>query len=229
MNAAANVWIVDVSSLNEEQIACCETLLSTEEMERSRQFRFRRDQVSYGVAHALLRLALSYCETAIPPTKWIFIIDPNGRPEIDLERGLPVLRFNIAHAAGMVACIVTRDADCGIDVEAIDQCDGHEDIAANVLSVEEIDTFDLTEKSQQAILFCRYWTLKEAYAKAIGLGLSMDFKSISFDLNQRSLRLIGQPDAWQFEQWVPDEKHVVSAAIRTNGPTSPVIHYGFPK
>jgi len=38
-------------------------------------------------------------------------------------------------------------------------------------------------------LLCRYWTLKEAYAKAIGLGMSLAFDEIAFELHDGYGRL----------------------------------------
>ena len=43
--------------------------------------------------------------------------NPYGRPEIQVEQGVPPLRFNLSHTTGLVTCAVTRSADVGVDVE----------------------------------------------------------------------------------------------------------------
>ena len=47
---------------------------------------------------------------------------PNGRLEIDQPSVLPWPRFNISHTTGLVACLVTAENDCGVDIEAVVPC-----------------------------------------------------------------------------------------------------------
>lgn len=43
------------------------------------------------------------------------------------------------------------------------------------------------------------WTLKEAYTKALGLGLGFDFKRIEYDIPHGRVSVDGRPaDGWEF-------------------------------
>src|SRR5262245_43112929 len=113
----ADVWILEHHTLTVADIARCNAAISPAENARMRQFRFEQDRDSYRAAHALARFALSWCETAVPPHAWVFEETSHGRPEIAAGRGFPQLRFNISHTRQLVTCIVTRELDCGVDVE----------------------------------------------------------------------------------------------------------------
>lgn len=55
--------------------------------------------------------------------------------------------------------------------------------------------------SQPEVLrhFFLIWTLKEAYTKALGLGLGFDFKRIEYDVPRDVVRIDGvSPDGWEF-------------------------------
>jgi hypothetical protein len=83
--------------------------------------------------------------------------------------------------------------------------------------------------SERSILFCRYWTLKEAHAKALGLGMSLAFEKIAFELYEGIARLHGHSDEWYFEHWSPTPTHTVAIAIRTREPVHLIRHFGLPE
>jgi 4'-phosphopantetheinyl transferase len=58
-------------------------------------------------------------------------------------------------------------------------------------------------ESEQLKRFFWMWTLKEAYTKALGLGLGFDFKRIEFDVVERIVRVDGKvPEGWRFNKFV---------------------------
>jgi 4'-phosphopantetheinyl transferase len=51
------------------------------------------------------------------------------------------------------------------------------------------------------------WTLKEAYTKALGLGLGFDFKRIDYNIAQNSVSIDGRPaQGWHFLFFVVQEQ-----------------------
>jgi 4'-phosphopantetheinyl transferase len=77
--------------------------------------------------------------------------------------------------------------------------------------------------------FYRFWSLKESYIKAVGVGLGMDLQTLEFtsspivkkeEMTRDAARLavndIAQKN-WTFEQAYLDEEHCVSVAV---GPTT---------
>ena len=50
------------------------------------------------------------------------------------------------------------------------------------------------------------WTLKEAYTKALGLGLGFDFQRVEFDVVNLIVRVDGQiPQGWHFSMFVIED------------------------
>jgi 4'-phosphopantetheinyl transferase len=76
-------------------------------------------------------------------------------------------------------------------------------------------------ESLRSARFFSYWTLKEAYVKARGLGLSLPLEAVSFDIGAEDIAMTVDPSLndhgpdWQFEQWAPTEDHIVAVAIRS--------------
>jgi 4'-phosphopantetheinyl transferase len=68
--------------------------------------------------------------------------------------------------------------------------------------------------------FFEYWTLKEAYVKAIGLGMSMDLSTFTFDIKddgrEVSLRStnVADPGIWAFRLLKPGPNHTLAVAVR---------------
>lgn len=91
----------------------------------------------------------------------------------------PEIFFNISHGGAMAACGLDRNP-LGVDVEEIRPVKPA--IWKRVLTGEErlyLERYSLKKQDRE---FFRIWTLKESYAKAIGLGLALDFTSLSCHL-----------------------------------------------
>jgi 4'-phosphopantetheinyl transferase len=225
---APAIWVVDLCSLAEADAGRCECVLGPAELEQMRRFRFDPDRESYRAAHALARMALSSVEPEIQPRDWVFEYDARGRPEIAHRADLPRLRFNLSHTRGMAACIVTHGIDCGVDVESVERCRGLNHLARTVLAPAELPALTGAPEAEQALLFSRFWTLKEAYSKGLGLGLSLPFERIVFELHEQGARLLNGSGDWSFEQWPPAPGYMVAVALRGVSPGPLVRHLGLP-
>jgi len=159
-------------------------ILSAEERLRHARFVFDRDARDYAAAHGLLRRALSACG-AVAPADWQLHALPNHKPRIVPEQaGEPPLLFSLSHTQGFVACAAARGMEVGIDVESIERSREAHDVARRFFAPKEIAMLDrCTNDREHAVRFLELWTLKEAYVKAIGQGLSvpLDRFSIVFD------------------------------------------------
>ena len=193
-------------------------MLSADERVRADRFHFEKDRRAYLVAHALARLALSARAPETAPADWRFVTDGHGRPEVDPAENRRRLRFNLSHTDGLVACVVTTEIDCGIDVEHAERTGDLAMLCQSVLTPAEQAVVSALAPGHQAEGFFRYWTLKEAYAKALGLGLLLPFTECEFRLDGGAIRLSAAPGSddadWQFEQWVTGERHVIAVALR---------------
>ncbi|HEU5107565.1 MAG TPA: 4'-phosphopantetheinyl transferase superfamily protein, partial [Micromonosporaceae bacterium] len=196
---------------------------------RMRRLRFAADRRCFAVAHGLLRTALSRCVPDVPPRAWRFRVGRYGRPEIGGPAAGAGVRFNLSHTAGLAAVVVAREMDCGVDVETAGRTVDVLRVARGVLAPEELTELLAVAPAGRRSGFLRYWTLKEAYAKARGLGMRLPFDRIRFDLRD-GIRLsvdAGLGDTgtgWQFAQWSPLDGAVLALALRRGaGPDRRVV------
>ena len=151
-------------------------LLAPDEVERHERFRFTADQDLFLVSHALTRSALSYC-SQVSPESWRFVKVDAGRPEISAPTS--GLRFSLTHTRGLAVCAVAHQLDIGVDAEDTARA-APLAVAPRFLARAELARLQAIPADKQARWFFEYWTLKEAYAKAVGFGLSLSFEQIVF-------------------------------------------------
>jgi 4'-phosphopantetheinyl transferase len=191
--------------------------LSSDERARCARFAFARDRRDFAAAHALLRTRLSqYAD--VGPAAWTFGALPGGKPFILSPSGAPTLAFNLSHTHGFVACAIAAGGEVGIDVESVDRATDGRRIAARYFSKAERDWLDACDPRERAIRFIEHWTLKEAYLKAIGRGLSYRLNAFGFAFEgERHIRFSPPPDteasAWTFALFAPSARYRMAAAV----------------
>jgi 4'-phosphopantetheinyl transferase len=153
----------------------------TSESERRAAGRFlepsHREQAL--MTRGLLRLALSH-RMGGPAEDWRFVSSPRGRPRVVLPDGGGSIDFNISHTRGCIVCAISGLARIGIDVEALECADEIRSVIDEFLSAAEARLIRTMSAHQGAAVLVRLWTVKEALAKGIGIGLGLPMKKICF-------------------------------------------------
>lgn len=195
-------------------------LLSASEQARATHFRHRADRAAYIAAHALLRHMLSEALGG-DPRAWAFETGRCGKPALAAVHRRPRLHFNISHTRGLVACAIAG-VPVGVDVEASDG-DVPSAVAACFAAGERAMLAKAAGLEYRATFF-RLWTLKEAYLKATGEGLSGRLDSPAFQLDPLRVTFLPRegapaapdnPAAWQFFECLPGDGHRLAlAALR---------------
>jgi 4'-phosphopantetheinyl transferase len=194
-------------------------LLDAAERARADRFRFAEDRESYVAAHALLRTMLSR-QAPVAPADWRFVAAAGGKPMLDPSLGQPHLTFSLSHTRGMVACAVGAECDLGVDAEHCERALPVVELAQRFFAPAEAGLIASLPPAQRDAIFYRLWTLKEAYTKAIGLGIAAPFGAFAFRLEPPpvSIALLagdaGEPDCWQFAEWQPAPRHRLALAVR---------------
>jgi 4'-phosphopantetheinyl transferase len=191
------------------------------DVERERHARFLRDQDrnAFLAAHVLLRKELSQ-HANVPPEERRFRNSDSGRPEIVEPSTLQQLRFNISHTPYLVACVVGVEREVGIDVEYVRDGPFVERVADRHFSPRERKALSHVAPESRPGVFFDYWTLKEAYIKACGLGLALPLEEFEFDLSPtgeptisfRDIRNDGRD--WQFTLHCPAPNLRLAVAAR---------------
>jgi 4'-phosphopantetheinyl transferase len=197
-------------------------LLSAEERAREARFHFDADRERFVIGRALVRLQLSRFLGG-DPRQWRFEANAHGRPALRSPgRGRP-LGFNVSHTRGLVACAVAGTRDVGVDVECVDRALTH-DIADRFFAPAEVAALRAQPDADRRRVFFDYWTLKEAYIKARGMGLALPLRHFAFSLRPPGSPTIAfdpeiddDPGTWQFAQAWPTARHRLALAVRRSG------------
>jgi 4'-phosphopantetheinyl transferase len=204
------------------------SILCGAERERFHRFHFERDRHAYLLAHGLVRLALSRYRR-VHPRDWTFAPDINGKPFIT-GPSLHPLKFNLTHSAGIVACAIAERMDVGVDAENMGRTSSLMDVARAVFAPEELRSLEQTRESGRAELFFTYWTLKEAYVKARGLGLSMPLDQFAFFVDGTESPRIefhrgleDDPGDWQFRLFRIDIDRLLSVAAHSRRAQAAIV------
>ena len=212
-----HLWFLEVDQDNPAHDAAGEAILSAHELERAARFRFPRDRRLFRAAHTFLRETLGrYLHRS--PAELTFLAGSHGRPELTGGE----LRFNLTHTNGFAACVITQHADCGVDAEPIDRTTDIELVSKNVFTDEERSAIHARPESQRAKQFFQFWTLKEAYIKARGLGLSLPLKEISFHVDDVEPtvsfgpRIADDPAHWRFWSGMATARHHYAVAVKNS-------------
>jgi 4'-phosphopantetheinyl transferase len=164
-----HVWRVDLD-VPAARRAALASLLDRHERARAMRLRQPVDRDRWVVARGSLRCVLA-AYTGAAPGALVLAIGPHGKPYL-LEAGGPApLRFNVSHADGVALIAVAWRREVGIDVERERADRADLDVARRMFSADEADTLAALPAEARVHAFFSVWATREAYAKAIGLGL----------------------------------------------------------
>jgi 4'-phosphopantetheinyl transferase len=119
----------------------------------------------------------------------------------------------------MVACAVALAHDVGVDVEDTTRLGETIDIAERFFSKTEVEELRALPAHLQRERFFDYWTLKEAYVKGRGMGLSIPLHKFTIIFGHMpGPNVVVDPDfddgaRWQLSLTSPTARHRLSSAI----------------
>ncbi len=138
-------------------------LMSPEKRARIERMRYKKDAQAALTAHRLLCYALKRTY-GIEPKAEDWGTEHNGKPNLKNTKNI---HFNISHS-GLVAMCAVNSGPVGVDVEMVRPfSDG---VMRRIMSAEEREA--LASAQYRDKLFFKIWTLKEAYLKFTGSGIS---------------------------------------------------------
>lgn len=203
----------------EAQLLQQQKLLSAAEQLRAAEFRLKPVRARFIAARLFLRLLLAaYLHCA--PEEVEFTLEDHGKPRLapcmqhrSQAAGCWPLVFNLSHAGDGLLCALACDGWLGVDVEQLSRKLQPLALAKRFFAAEEYGV--LQQAATQAQLmqdFFRIWTLKEAFIKAIGLGLSFALQDFAVAYAGASVR--AQVLRCDAQQWCHPDWNLCSLAVR---------------
>ena len=224
-----HIWLVNVADISQPQLLRLQTLLSEQELKRNGEYQFDRHRQRDTICRALLRLVLSHY-LGQTTASLQFEYNQYGKPRLPDPQSN--LQFNLSHSGDYIACAVTLGSSIGIDVENKQRKNNVMEIAAHYFSKIEMTDLLTYPVCEQPPKFFEYWTLKEAYIKARGLGLAIPLNQFSFLLRQKNAisitfgdAIVDSADNWKFFQWSIGAQYHLALAVQQTEAVANVYVY----
>jgi len=219
-----HLWWIQPSAVGAAELERFRGWMTQDERERGARFVFEHLRRDFAITRGLVRSTLSrYAPVA--PAEWRFEANAYGRPHVVAPAAGADLHFNISHTRDFIVCAVAERYGIGVDVEDVTRKTETVAIADRFFSPSEFQELRRLPADRQRERFFHYWTLKESYIKARGMGLSLplDQFSFHFDASDGPIHISfgeairDQPDRWQFALFRPTADHQLAVAVERSG------------
>jgi 4'-phosphopantetheinyl transferase len=226
-SSTIHIWQFPVAIQESEFVAFGE-LLSSEERDRASRFHFEKDSRRFTVARATLRSILAGY-TRAPAREIRFLYSEYGKPSF--KDPAVNVQFSVSHSGDFAMVAVALDRKVGTDIEAMREDIEIEKLAERFFSTQECQTLLELPHERRLEAFFRYWTCKEAFLKAQGVGLSRGLGSFDVGLEPRAHLAATRPDPAEAELWSMHEVESspgYAAAVAVEGMISAIqlFRYG---
>lgn len=222
-----SLFVTRCEYVSDDLLDSYSSLLSHDERQRNQRFRFADDKRKDLIARALLRTQLAK-HIDRQPQSLVFERGEHGKPVLASDAFIADLQFNLSHAGDWVVLAIATDR-VGVDVEYTPRNNDVMAIADRYFfgsEINELRSFSVDEQRQR---FFDYWTLKEAYMKARGEGISLGLSNFGFSVKNNSNISINMnaclndsPSNWHFFCVTPDTDYRLALAF--NSTLKPLVH-----
>jgi len=178
--------------------------LSDDEKQRAARYRFDKHRHRFITGRGTIREILADLGKC-PPQEISFELNRFGKPALCGPESSRHIQFNASSSAMMGAIAISDGIALGLDIEKMKPAKGVDNdvIVKNEFTRDEYDWYIKHRDSERVRIFFEFWTCKEAYLKALGIGLSGKLDSFSIDLT-------GQQPAVSYTDLEPGEQSKLS-------------------
>jgi 4'-phosphopantetheinyl transferase len=189
-------------------------LLDRAELRQAERFRVEDARRRYLAAHLMARLVLGPA-VGDDPGRLRFAYGEHGKPRLDHPEAP---HFNLSHS-GDTAVVAVAVAELGVDVETLRPVPRADRLALRYFSERERSWLAGRPTTTRDADFLALWTCKEAYLKAVGIGIGMPLKEVETGLQPPRLEAIPGDDAagWTLLHTELPEPATCSVALRGSG------------
>jgi 4'-phosphopantetheinyl transferase len=197
------------------------SVLSADEKERASRFHYDGDKKRFIACRAILRIILSRY-SGVDARRLEFEYGTHGKPSLKRQTGIKAaLCFSSSRSHSLSLFAVTVNQEVGIDTEYIRAVSDRDEIVDRYFTAGEKIIYGRLAPDAKQPAFFNGWTRKEAYLKAIGVGLNQPLRTVEVSLEPgkpaRLLRIEGNPRqaaAWSLYELSLDTDYAGVVAVR---------------
>lgn len=158
-------------------------LLSDDEIQRAARYRFDKHRNRFIMGRGTIRQILA-AKGHCSPREISFELNQYGKPTLATPESTRHLQFNASSSDTLGAIAISKDFPLGLDIEKIKSANAqdYDSIVKSQFTSDEYDWYQKHADPGRIRVFFEFWTCKEAYLKALGIGLSGRLDSFSINL-----------------------------------------------
>jgi len=236
-----DLWFIDPTVLSVHSLNTLSSLITTEESDKLSKYKNKTAQHTAFITRSICRLVLAQYTTT-KPSALEFVRNKHGKPELvnntvkksNNLNNPDTIRFNLSHNNHLIIIAVCVNDDIGCDIENPQRKVNIEPITRRFFAKQEHSELTNLQGQEQQQRFFEYWTLKEAFVKATGVGISLGLDTFYFDFNKRSKNHtininfnehypFDKKATWQFYQ-APFKQQILSVC-RSSAQQQMINHY----
>ena len=189
-------------------------MLSAAEIDRASAFVFEVDRRRFVARRSVVRDLLATLHECLP-SELALNVNAFGKPSVTLS---PFV-FNTSSCGDSLLVAIGRRSqvgEIGVDLETMRPMPDALLIAQSFFSGEEFSKLQSLSGDKLLPAFFNCWTRKEAFVKAVGMGLSFDLNRFSVTLLENEevlvLQLDGEKSNWHLQKLYLSQRHVAALA-----------------
>jgi 4'-phosphopantetheinyl transferase len=213
-----HIWRASLTRTPSE-LQSLSSLLAPDETSRAQRIHFERGRASFIVSRGTLRTILA-AYLKLNPAQLQFSYSAHGKPVLTDVKGSDGLCFNLSHSHALALYAVSLHREIGVDVEQIRNDFASEGIAGRFFSNAEIAMLRAIPSNERTASFFNCWTLKEAYIKARGEGLSFPLDRFDVSLIPGEQRITlnvhetpFEAARWSLQSLTPGDGYTAAIAV----------------
>lgn len=214
--AEIHVGSLDLPADEIERLA---TLLAPEERARARRFAFARDRRRFVVRRARLREVLA-AATGSAVERLVYTANAHGKPALAGDG--PCFSASHSHERWVVAL---SDCELGVDIEYRRPDMDWRDLASGLFGAEECAGLAALAPDDQVRGFFDCWARKEAFVKAIGMGLSYPLDAFAVSVTPEA-RIVAGAAGWSIADVALAEGYSGALVIADRGTLVETVRVG---
>lgn len=216
---SCHLWWLDLTQLDDELTARWQALLSETEWQSAQKL--SRNKTRFITMRAFVRLCLSRYTNSAPHTLSLSA-SLNGKPFL-VNNPLEI-RFNLSHCNSVAVLAVSLRHEIGVDIESLTRKRNSQAIAERYFHPHEVAHLSELNAHEYSSYFFHLWTLKEAFFKARGRGISEGLAKAAFHFSDKKIHaefadeLHVNAEDWQFYQTLINENYCIALARNAGDP-----------